>query len=86
MAGAGGAGDEPVLGVAVVLGGGFGAVEVDAGADVGEVVAAAVEGEVDGQEVLGGEVVDPFDLEGLAGAGFDEGGERGGLAWGAARS
>ena len=76
-AGAGGAGDEPVFGVAVVFAGGFGAVEVDAGADVGDVVAAAVQGVVDGQEVLGGELVDPFDLERLAGAGFDEGAEGG---------
>ena len=31
---------------------------------------------VDGEEVFGGQVVDPLDLEGLAGAGFDERGER----------
>ena len=56
---AGLAGDEPVFGVAVVFGGGLGAVEVGGGADVRYVVAAAVEGVVDGEEMLGGEVVDP---------------------------
>ena len=55
--------------------GGLGAVKVGGSADVGHVVAAAVEGVVDGEEVFGGEVVDPIDLEGLAGAGFDERGE-----------
>jgi hypothetical protein len=79
-AGVGGAGDEPVFGVAVVLGGSLGAVEMDTGSDLGEIAAAAVEGEIDGKEVPGGEVVDPLDLEGLAGAGFDEWGERGGGA------
>ena len=69
---AGLAGDEPVFGVAVVFGGGLGAVKMGGGADVGDVVAAAMEGVVDGKEVLCGEVVDPLDLEGFAGAGFDE--------------
>ncbi len=69
---AGLAGDEPVFGVAIVFGGGLGAVKVGGGADVGHVVAAAVEGVVDGKEVFCGEVIDPADLEGFAGAGFDE--------------
>ncbi len=72
---AGFAGHEPVFGVAVVFGGDFGAVDVDDGADVGDVVAAAVEGVVDGEKMLGGEVVDPLDLEGMVGAGLDDGTE-----------
>ncbi len=69
---AGLAGDEPVIGVAIVFGGGLGSVEVGGGADVGDVVAASVERVVDGQEVLSGEIVDPTDLDGLTGACFDD--------------
>jgi hypothetical protein len=47
-------------------------VKVDAGADFGDVMAAAVEAEVDGEEVFGGQLVDPFDVEGLVGVGIDE--------------
>jgi hypothetical protein len=54
------------------------AVEMGDGANVGDARAAAVEGVVDGKEVFGREVADPANLEGLAGAGFDEGGECGG--------
>jgi hypothetical protein len=72
---AGLAGDEPVVGLAVVFGGGSAAVEMDAGADVGDVAAAAVEGVVNGKEVLGGETIDPFDLERLVGADVDKWGE-----------
>ncbi len=77
-AGAGVAGGEPVLGVAVVFGGGLGAVQMGGGADLGDAGAAAVERAVDGEEVFGGQVVDPADLEGLAGARFDQRAEGGG--------
>jgi hypothetical protein len=70
--------DEPVVGVAVIIGGNFGSVNVGDGADIGDIVAAAVEGVVDGKEVLCGEVVDPLDLERTAGASFDDGREGGG--------
>jgi len=72
---AGLAGDKPIFGVTVVFGGGPGAVKVSGGADIGHVVATAMKGVVDGQEVFGGEVVDPTNLERLAGARFDERGK-----------
>ena len=62
------AGDEPVIGLAVVFGGGSAAVEMDTGADGGDVAAAAMEGVINGEEVLGGELIAPFDLERLVGA------------------
>ena len=71
-AGAGLARDEPVFRIAVVFGGGLRAVEVGDGSDVGDVGTASVKGMVDREEVFRGEVVDPADLEGLAGASFDE--------------
>jgi hypothetical protein len=71
------AGDEPVVGVAVVAGGDACAVDVDDGADVGNILAAAVEAVVDREKVLVREAVDPFDPEGFAYAGLDEGGESG---------
>ena len=40
--------------------------------DLGQLLAAAVEAEVDGQEVVGRELVDPLDLKGLVGAGLDD--------------
>jgi len=75
--GAGLAGDIPVFGLAVVLGRGAGAVDVDAGADVRNVMAATVKAVVDGEEVLGGKLVDPLDVEWLVGAGLDERGKGG---------
>ncbi len=69
-------GDEPVGGVAVGFGGDASAVDVGDGADVGDVVAAAVEAVVDGQKVRGGKVVDPLDFEGMSRARFDDGSER----------
>jgi hypothetical protein len=71
------AGDEPVFREAIVFGGGAAAVEMDARADVGDVMTAAVERVIDGKEVLGGEVVDPFDLKRLVSADINEGGEGG---------
>ena len=56
--------------------------EVGDGADVGDIGAAAVEAVVDGKEVLGGELVNPLNLEGLVGAGFNEGSESGGIGIG----
>jgi hypothetical protein len=45
---------------------------VDGGADVGDVAPAAVEGVVDGEEVLGGKVIDPLDLDGVTASGLDD--------------
>ena len=59
-AGAGFAGDEPVFGVAVVVGGSLAPWRWVMVRTSGMSAAAAVEGVVDGQEVLGGEVVDPL--------------------------
>ncbi len=75
-AGAALARNEPVGGVAVGFGGDASAVDVGGGANVGDIVAAAMEAVVDGKKVGGGEVVDPLDLEGMAGARFDDGSER----------
>ena len=69
------AGGVPVFGVAVVFGGDAGAVDMDDGADVGHAGATAMQGVVDGEEMLGGEVVDPLDVGGDVSAGFDEGAE-----------
>jgi hypothetical protein len=66
------AGDEPVIGVAVVFRGDGGTVDVDNGTDVGNVSAAAVEAVVNGQEVLVRELIDPLDVEWLLGMGLDE--------------
>ena len=69
------AGGEPVFGVAVALGARLGAMDVDDGTDLGDVLAGAVQGVVDGEEVLGGEVVDPVDVERLVGANLEGGAE-----------
>jgi hypothetical protein len=78
IADAGFAGNEPVFGVSIVFGGDLGTVDVDDGADVGDVVTAAVEGVVDGEKVLRGKVVDPLDLKGMIAAGLDDRTESGG--------
>jgi hypothetical protein len=70
------AGDEPVGGIAVGFGGDASAVDVGDGADVGDVVSAAVEAVVDGEKVCGGKVVDPLYFKGMVGARFDDGRER----------
>jgi len=71
------AGDEPVFGISVVFRGDLGAVDVDAGANVGDVAAGAVEGVVYREEMLRREVVDPFDLKGMTAASLDNGTEGG---------
>ncbi len=65
------AGRVPGVGIAVAGGGGFGAVEVDDGADFGLVGFGSVDGVIDGQEMLGGKFVGPFDEDSLAAASFE---------------
>ena len=52
---------DPFLGVSVTRGRGAAAVEVDDGADVGDVAACSVEGVVDGEDVACGKAVLPLD-------------------------
>ena len=70
--------DEPIFGVAVIFGGDLCSVNVGDGADLGDVATAAVKGVIDGEEVGGGEIIEPLDLEGLSGASFDDGAQGGG--------
>jgi len=65
------AGDVPVVGVAVTIGRSLGTVEMDDGSDLGLVGLRAVDAVIDGQEMLRGELVGPFDQDALAAAGFE---------------
>jgi hypothetical protein len=47
--------------------------DVDNRPDLGKFLAAAMEAEVDGQEVVSRELVGPLDLKRLVGAGLDDG-------------
>jgi len=67
------AGRIPGVGIAVAGGGGFGAVQVDDGANFGLFGLGSVDGVVDGKEMLSGKFVGPFDEESLAAAGFEGG-------------
>ena len=46
--------------------------QMHTGADLGDIMAAAVEAEIDWKEVLCRKLIHPFDVQRLTGAGFDE--------------
>ena len=71
----------PLFGVTIAFGRGFGAVNVDHRAHFGAIRFGSVEGVVDGEEVVFGELVGPFDGDGIAATDFECGtGEAAGVS------